>query len=58
MIPCNEDLVSIGQAAKPFDEVLDFLFGAILSDVTGMHNDIGIRQIFQNLMLAVSIRDM
>ena len=58
MVACNEDLVLVRQLAKPFDEVLDFLFGAVFSDVTRMHDDIGIRQIFQDLMLAVSIRDM
>jgi hypothetical protein len=58
MVACNEDFVLVRQLAKPFDEVLDFLFGAILSDVTSMHDEIGFRQIFQNLMLAMSIRDM
>ena len=58
VIACNEDLVFVRQAAKPFDEVLYFLFSAFFSDVACMHDYIGLRQIFQSMMLAVSIRDM
>ena len=54
VIACNEDLVFVRKAAKPFDEVLYFLF----SDVACMHDYIGFRQVFQLMMLAVSIRDM
>jgi acetyl-CoA acetyltransferase len=58
VIACNEDLVFVRQATKPFDEVLYFLFCAFFSDVACMHDHIGFRQIFQLMMLAVSIRDM
>ena len=58
MVMPNEDFVLVRQLAKPLDEVLDFLFGAVFGDVTRMHDDIGLRQIFQDLMLAMSIRDM
>ena len=58
VISSNENLVDIGQTTEPFYEILDFLFGAVLGDVTSMHNDIGIRQVFKKLMLVVSVGDM
>ena len=45
VIPGNENLVGIRKAAKPFDEVLDFLFGAIFSNIASVNDNVCFRQI-------------
>ena len=58
VIACDENLVFVRQVAKPFDEVFDFLFGAVFSDVTSMNYDISFRHVIKKMMLSVSVRDM
>lgn len=58
MVAADENLVAKRQIAEPIEKVNRFLLATDHAEITGMYHQIGLGQIPQPVMAAVSIREM
>ena len=58
VIAANENLVALGQVAKPVEEVDSFLLGAYHAEVAGMYHHIGFGQVVETAVAVVGVRQV
>lgn len=57
MIPCDDNLVSVGQGDQPVDLLLDVVGRARVGQVSGMQQEITVRDIAHDLIMGIRQTD-